>query len=157
MKIILRQPAILLLLILLTAAVAGRADQVDDYVKAAMAGQHVPGVAIAVVKDGKIVKTAGYGFANLELGAAVKPETVFKIGSVSKQFLAAGILLLIEEGKLGLDDPVGGAWPSYTSSTRPPGGRPGEGRAAPRRAICVPSCAAVRDIWAKNASSAESR
>ncbi|MBS1793145.1 MAG: serine hydrolase [Acidobacteria bacterium] len=107
MKIILRQPAILLLLILLTAAVAGRADQVDDYVKAAMAGQHVPGVAIAVVKDGKIVKTAGYGFANLELGAAVKPETVFKIGSVSKQFLAAGILLLIEEGKLGLDDPVG--------------------------------------------------
>lgn len=106
MKTILRQKAIFLLFILLTAVITGRADQVDDYVKAAMAQQHVPGISIAVIKNGKIVKTQGYGFANLELNIAAKPETVFKIGSVSKQFLATGIMLLVQEGKLGLDDPV---------------------------------------------------
>src|SRR5687768_8715538 len=106
MKTILRQPTILLLFILLTATITGWADQVDDYVKAAMEQQHVPGVSIAVIKNGKIIKTQGYGFANLELNIAVKPVTVFKIGSVSKQFLATGIMILIQEGKLSLDDPV---------------------------------------------------
>ena len=92
--------------LLLAAAVAVRADKVDDYVKAEMLKQHVPGIALAVVKDGKIIKAEGYGLANIELNVPVRPETVYKIGSVSKQFIAAGILLLIQEGKISLDDSI---------------------------------------------------
>ena len=57
-----------------------------------------------VIQDGKVVKTAAYGLANLELSVPVKPETVFEIGSITKQFTAAGILLLAQEGKLSVDD-----------------------------------------------------
>jgi CubicO group peptidase (beta-lactamase class C family) len=92
--------------LLLTATVVARADKVDDYVKAEMLKQHIPGVSLAVVKDGKIIKAEGYGLANIELNVPARPETVFKIGSVSKQFISAGILLLIQEGKISLDDSV---------------------------------------------------
>jgi CubicO group peptidase (beta-lactamase class C family) len=71
-----------------------------------MLKQHIPGVSLAVVKDGKIIKAEGYGLANLELNVPARPETVFKIGSVSKQFISAGILLLIQEGKISLDDNI---------------------------------------------------
>ena len=91
----------------LVATVAAYADNVDDLVKALMEQQHVPGVSIAVIKGGTIVKTAGYGSANLELDVPARAETVYKIGSVSKQFIAAGILILIQEGKVSLDDPLG--------------------------------------------------
>lgn len=94
------------LLLILTASVAVRADKVDDYVKAEMLKQHIPGVSLAVVRDGKIIKAEGYGLANIELNVPVRPETVFKIGSVSKQFISAGILLLIQEGKISLDDSI---------------------------------------------------
>ena len=94
------------LLLLLVIAPAARADKVDDYVKSAMEKQHIPGAAVAVVKDGKIVKAEGYGIANIELNVPVRPDTVFKIGSVSKQFISAGILMLAQEGKLSLDDPI---------------------------------------------------
>ncbi|HZM85761.1 MAG TPA: serine hydrolase domain-containing protein, partial [Blastocatellia bacterium] len=75
--------------LLLTAAVAARADNIDDFVKAEMQRQHVPGVSIAVMRDGKIIKAEGYGMANAELNVPARPETVFKIGSVSKQFIAS--------------------------------------------------------------------
>jgi CubicO group peptidase (beta-lactamase class C family) len=94
------------LLLILTAAVAIRADKVDEYLKAEMLKQHIPGVSLAVVKDGKIIKAEGYGLANVELNVPARPETVFKIGSVSKQFISAGILLLIQEGKISLDDSI---------------------------------------------------
>jgi len=94
------------LLLILTAAVAIRADKVDDYLKAEMLKQHIPGVSLAVVKDGKIIKAEGYGLANVELNVPARPETVFKIGSVSKQFISAGILLLIQEGKISFDDSI---------------------------------------------------
>lgn len=92
--------------LLLIAAVGVRADKVDDYVKAEMQKQHVPGVSLAVIKDGKIIKAEGYGLANVELNVPVNPDTVFKIGSISKQLIAAGILLLIQDGAITLDDPV---------------------------------------------------
>ena len=92
--------------LLLTLSVAVQADKVDDYVKAQMERQHVPGISIVVIKDQKIIKSMGYGLANVELNVAVTPETVFKIGSVSKQFIATGILLLVQDGKMSLDDNV---------------------------------------------------
>ena len=93
--------------LLLTLSVAVQADKVDDYVKAQMERQHIPGISIVVIKDQKIIKSMGYGLANVELNVAATPDTVYKIGSVSKQFIATGILLLIQDGKISLDDNVG--------------------------------------------------
>ena len=94
------------LVLLFVVTVTAQADKVDDYVKAEMQRQHIPGISIAVIKDGKIIKAEGYGLANVELNVPARPETVFKIGSVSKQFIATGILLLIQEGKISLDDKI---------------------------------------------------
>ena len=84
------------------------ADRVDDYVRTEIKQRkHVlPGVAVAIMKNGKCIKTASYGMANLELKVPVKAETVFEIGSITKQFTTAGILLLQEEGKLSVDDKI---------------------------------------------------
>ena len=81
-------------------------DTADRFIAAEMSRAHIPGIALAVVRGGKLIKAQGYGFADLEHDIAVTPQTVFKIGSVSKQFLATGIMLLVQEGRVALDDPV---------------------------------------------------
>jgi CubicO group peptidase (beta-lactamase class C family) len=83
-----------------------RADDVDDFIRNEMTGRQIPGLAIAVLENGKLCRSGAYGLANLEHNVPVKPETVFEVGSVTKQFTAAGILLLAQDGKLSLDDPV---------------------------------------------------
>src|ERR1041385_128423 len=93
-------------LLIATVAASAKADNVDEFIKAEMQRQHIPGLTIAVLKDGKPIKVEGYGMANIELNVPAKAETVFKIGSLSKQFIATGIMLLIEEGKLSLDDKI---------------------------------------------------
>lgn len=65
-----------------------------------------PGLVLAVIRDGKILYQRGYGMADLERGIANTPESVMDIGSVSKQFTAACVLMLARRGKLKLDDPV---------------------------------------------------
>jgi CubicO group peptidase (beta-lactamase class C family) len=103
------------LTLLLTAAVAG-ADEIDDFVREAMQKHHIPGVSLAVVKDGALVKAEGYGLANLEHEIPVRPDTVFKIGSVSKQFIATGIMLLVQDGRIALDDHVSAFLPDAPES-----------------------------------------
>ncbi|MCB1023826.1 MAG: beta-lactamase family protein [Acidobacteria bacterium] len=83
-----------------------RADNVDKYIKMKMAETHVPGVAIAVVKNGRVIKHKGYGVASVEFDAPVTTNTVFEIGSVSKQITAAAIMLLVEDGKIDLDEKI---------------------------------------------------
>jgi CubicO group peptidase (beta-lactamase class C family) len=82
-------------------------SKVDDYIASEMKAEHIPGLSLAVVKNGTIVKLKGYGFANLEHMVPVHPDTIFQSGSVGKQFTAAGVLMLVEQGKVGLDDPIG--------------------------------------------------
>ncbi|MBE3123507.1 MAG: beta-lactamase family protein [Planctomycetes bacterium] len=65
-----------------------------------------PGCAVGVDQHGKVVYTQGYGMANLEYGIRIRPETIFESGSVAKQFTAAAIALLVQDGKLSLGDPV---------------------------------------------------
>ncbi len=84
----------------------GLGARVDRLVEGYRIGRHVPGIAIAVVRSGTVIKAKGYGFANLELKAPVTPETVFGLGSISKQFTATAIMQLVEDGKVRLDDPV---------------------------------------------------
>lgn len=88
------------------ATAAQSADGVDDYIKMKMTRQHIPGLTLAVIRDGKIVKLKGYGLANLELNIPAAVETVYPINSVTKQFAAAGVMILVEEGKVGLDDKI---------------------------------------------------
>lgn len=85
---------------------SAHADHVDDFVKAEMKRQHIPAVSIVVLKNGAVVKAEAYGLADIEHGIPATPDTVFKIGSVSKQFLATGIMLLVQDGKLGLNDKI---------------------------------------------------
>jgi D-alanyl-D-alanine carboxypeptidase len=96
-------------------------EGVDAFVLAEMARIHIPGLSLAVVRAGKVVKAKGYGFADVERREPVTPETVFKIGSTSKQFLATGIMLLAQDGKLTVDDPISkhlaGTPPSWSSIT----------------------------------------
>ncbi len=65
-----------------------------------------PGVAIGVHYGDQIPYVTGFGLADVEWGAAITSDTVFRIGSLTKQFTAAAIMLLAEEGKLGLDDTI---------------------------------------------------
>jgi CubicO group peptidase (beta-lactamase class C family) len=81
-------------------------DPVDEYLKAQMEQHRIPGVALRIIQDGKVRKTATYGIANLELSVPVKPETVFEVGSITKQFTAAGILLLAQDGKLSVEERI---------------------------------------------------
>jgi CubicO group peptidase (beta-lactamase class C family) len=81
--------------------------KVDAYIAAEMRAEKIPGLALAVVGDGKTIKSRGYGLANIELDVSVKPETIFQTGSVGKQFTATAVMMLVEDGKLRLDDPIG--------------------------------------------------
>lgn len=95
---------------------SARADRLDDAIEREMARRHVPGVAIAVVKDGRIVRERGYGLANVEHGVPVTPRTVFQSGSIGKTFTAALVLLLAQDGKLALHDPVARHLPNVPAS-----------------------------------------
>jgi len=87
-------------------APAIQSQSVDDYLAQEMKAQHIPGLALGVYRNGEIVKAQGYGLANVELNVPVKPETIFQSGSVGKQFAATAVMMLVEEGKVGLDDAI---------------------------------------------------
>lgn len=83
-----------------------RADAIDDYIRAELKRQGVPGMSLGVVRDGKTLKAEGYGLANVEHDVPAARHTVYQSGSVGKQFTAAAVMLLIEDGKLALEDPI---------------------------------------------------
>jgi len=90
-----------------TLATADDVDgKVDAIVQSELLRQHIPGAAVGVYRDGKLTKAQGYGLANVEWDAAVTPDTIFQSGSMGKQFAATGVMMLVEEGKVGLDDPI---------------------------------------------------
>jgi CubicO group peptidase (beta-lactamase class C family) len=68
---------------------------------------HTPGCAVGVMKQGKLEFSTGYGMADLERGVPIGPGTVFENGSIAKQFTAATLMLLEQQGKLSLDDAMG--------------------------------------------------
>lgn len=80
-----------------------RADALDQFVRETMLKRKIPGLSIAVIRGGKVLRASGYGYANLELKVPAGPETVYEIGSISKQFAAEAVMLLVEEDKLDLD------------------------------------------------------
>jgi CubicO group peptidase (beta-lactamase class C family) len=113
-----------------------QAGDVDAFIKTEMERHAIPGLALAIVQEGLPVKTSAYGVANLELQVPVRAETVFEIGSITKQFTSACILLLEQEGKLSLASrstcPMrrrpGATSPCGTCSRTRRGSRPTPGR-----------------------------
>ncbi|HUD47928.1 MAG TPA: serine hydrolase domain-containing protein [Candidatus Baltobacteraceae bacterium] len=99
---------LVLILILVTSGFVrpAGADAVDDLVRDRMNQHPIPGLSLEIIRNGKPTKIAAYGLANLEWRTPVTPETVFEIGSITKQFTAAAILLLAQEGKLSVDDRI---------------------------------------------------
>lgn len=91
-------------------------DPVDAYVQAEMQKRHIPGLALLVIRDGKAIKQQGYGQSNIELQVPVKPETIFQSGSVGKQFTATAVMMLAEQGKVSLDDPLTKYFPDAPSA-----------------------------------------
>jgi CubicO group peptidase (beta-lactamase class C family) len=91
-----------------------RVALVADSVASAHLAAHVtPGLSIAVAKDGQIIFARGYGTADPKLGVAAGAETVYGIGSLTKQFTAAMVMRLVDAGKLALDDPITRYLPDY--------------------------------------------
>ena len=81
-------------------------NQVDNYVREMMVKYKIPGMAIAVVKDSKIVKKSNYGINSIEFHLPVTDSTIFPLASVTKLFTSTVIMKLVEAGKLRLEDPV---------------------------------------------------
>jgi CubicO group peptidase (beta-lactamase class C family) len=96
-------------------------DSVVAYVNAELARQRIPGVSVAILRGDSVLLARGFGFSNLELRVAASDSTVYQSGSLGKQFTAAGVATLAQQGKLRLDDritrwlPEGkGVWDSIT-------------------------------------------
>jgi len=89
-------------------------SNIDDIAHKVLATTGVPSASVAIVKDGKIAYLQAYGEARLDPRLPAQPEMRYSIGSISKQFTAAAILMLAEEGKLSLDDPVSKYVPGLT-------------------------------------------
>lgn len=109
---------LLLLLSMSCFAQDGGSARIDDYVRAEMDAQKIPGLSLAVIKNGEIVLAKGYGLANVEHQAPVKPETIFQSGSMGKQFTATAVMMLVEEGKLSLDDKITKFFPDSPEAWR---------------------------------------
>ncbi|HEX7942697.1 MAG TPA: serine hydrolase domain-containing protein, partial [Gemmatimonadaceae bacterium] len=97
-----------------TARDSSLAHTVDSIATAVLASTGVPSASVAVVRHGQVAYANAYGKANLGQGTAATPAMRYGIGSVSKQFTAAAILLLVEQGKVSLDDPVAKYVPGLT-------------------------------------------
>ncbi|MDT7779005.1 MAG: hypothetical protein QOC99_1517 [Acidobacteriota bacterium] len=115
--------ALLLVLSLHAVAFAAAADDVQavkamDELLTKAYPPGGPGATVIVVKDGKTLLRKGYGMADLELGVAVEPDMVFRLGSVTKQFTATSILMLAEQGKLSLSDDITKFFPDYPTRGR---------------------------------------
>ena len=110
-----RHLAVLWLAVLLLAPASGQPDRVDAFIRAQMKAQNIPGLSLAVVKAGEIIKAEGYGVADIKRQIPARPDTVYKIASVSKQFIAAGIMLLAQDGRLAIHDPIS----TYLEGTPP--------------------------------------
>jgi D-alanyl-D-alanine carboxypeptidase len=94
-------------------------DDIDRYIQLQLERQHIPGLSLAIVKADKIVKMRGYGFANVEHQVPATADTVYEIGSVTKQFTAMSMLLLNEQGRVSLDDTLAKCLPDVPTAWKP--------------------------------------
>ncbi|WP_432711061.1 serine hydrolase [Pedobacter sp.] len=82
------------------------ADSIDNFIHRLMEQRKIPGLQLAVIRDGKIIKNESYGLANLEHSIKTKPESIFSVNSITKAFVGVAIMQLVEDGKLKVTDPL---------------------------------------------------
>jgi CubicO group peptidase (beta-lactamase class C family) len=82
------------------------ADSVDDYIQAQMQARHVPGAALAVIRNGQLLKIQTYGLANIEWNQAVTRQSPFWLDSLTKLITAVGVMQLVHTGQIALDDSI---------------------------------------------------
>jgi CubicO group peptidase (beta-lactamase class C family) len=92
---------------------------IDDFVNHEMARQRIPGLEVGIYSRGSILLAKGYGLANVELNVPVKPETIIQSGSVGKQFVSAAVMMLVEEGRISLDDSITKYFPDAPAAWKP--------------------------------------
>jgi len=90
-------------------------DSIDSFIKKNLESLHIPGASLIVAKNGNIIKSGSYGLSNIELGVPASSKTVYEIGSMTKQFTAMSIMMLEEEGKLNLNNPITRYFPDAPS------------------------------------------
>ena len=114
-----RFAAVLLCAASVTAQAQRPDSDIDRIVRAEMARQQVPGVAVAVIRGGTVISADGYGLANAEHGVPVTTATIFQSGSVGKQFTAAAVMTEVEAGRLSLDDSIRKHFPDAPDAWTP--------------------------------------
>jgi CubicO group peptidase (beta-lactamase class C family) len=95
-----------LLTVALPSLLRAQSERVDSIVTREMRARNIPGVAVAVVDNGRVVLERAYGIAHLEWETPLYTDAVFELASITKQFTAAAIMLLVQDGKVGLDQPI---------------------------------------------------
>ena len=103
---------ILFVIFLSRSVVAANLDDIKGLLSSTYADNR-PGASVIIVDNGEIVHKAGYGLANVEHGIPITPETIFRVGSITKQFTAAAIMLLQQRGELSVDDSIEKYLPDY--------------------------------------------
>jgi len=98
---------------------AARIQSIDTFVTAELTRQKIPGAELGIYSRGRVLMAKGYGLANVELDVPVKPETIMQSGSVGKQFVSAAIMILLEEGKISLDDSLARYFPDAPATWKP--------------------------------------
>jgi CubicO group peptidase (beta-lactamase class C family) len=116
-----RRSAALLFLMCALAACGRQAAPAGDAIDRLMSAYrgHVPGASLLVLRDGAVLVRRAYGYADLEQGIAATPATNYRLASMTKQFTAAAILLLAEDGRLTLDDPIRKWLPELPAAAAP--------------------------------------
>jgi len=101
----LSKPFTVLLWILILCGLSSlvRADELDDYVRLQMRTRKIPGLSLAIIQGGKVIRTQGYGFRDKAHRWPVTPSTLFQAGSTSKAVAAVGALKLVDQGRISLD------------------------------------------------------
>jgi len=113
-----------LIVLLLSLALNAQSNQVDekqlavDKIFSAWDSEESPGAGVGIFKDGEVIYAGGYGMANLEHDIAIDENTVFRIGSTSKQFTGACIVLLEMQGKLSYSDSLDKYFPAFPAYAR---------------------------------------
>jgi D-alanyl-D-alanine carboxypeptidase len=101
-----------LALMLIPFIVFPQEDSIDIFVRRNLESLHIPAASLVVAKNGKIIRSGSYGLSNIELSVPASAKTVYEIGSITKQFTSISIMMLVEEGKLRLEDPVSRFFPA---------------------------------------------
>jgi len=96
--------AVAMFLVLILVPISAQTDEVDGYVRTQIQRQRIPRLSLSVVRNGEVVKTKGYGSANVELTVLATQDTIYQSGSVGKRFTITAVTMLVEEGKVALDD-----------------------------------------------------